>query len=144
MFSFEFCKISKNTCFTEHSGHLWTPSGVLIVLTSLSFILISQFLIFFIILDDHFQSIIKQVHNSLTVHDNSWTLKFDNFSEFQNFISDSPQHRSSFSPSPRASLWPTVYEKRYVTHPLFVFFICLFSTANIMLLLFNVDPRKTI
>ena len=25
-----------------------------------------------------------RVHNSLTVHDNSWSLKFDNFSEFQN------------------------------------------------------------
>ena len=32
---------------------------------------------------------IKQIYNSLTVHDNSWTLKFDNFSEFQNVISDS-------------------------------------------------------
>ena len=36
---------------------------------------------------------IKQVHNSLTVHDNLWTLKFDNFSEFHNVINDS-------SPSP--------------------------------------------
>ena len=33
---------------------------------------------------------IKQVHDSLTVHDNSRTLKFDNFSEFQNAISDNP------------------------------------------------------
>ena len=32
---------------------------------------------------------IRQVLNSLTVHDNSWTLKFDNFSEFKNVISDS-------------------------------------------------------
>ena len=32
---------------------------------------------------------IKQVHNSLTVHDNSWTLKFYNFSDFQDVISDS-------------------------------------------------------
>ena len=31
-----------------------------------------------------------RVHNSLTVHENSCTLKFDNFSKFQNFISDSP------------------------------------------------------
>ena len=30
-----------------------------------------------------------RVHNSLTVHDNSWALKFDNFLEFQNVISDS-------------------------------------------------------
>ena len=33
---------------------------------------------------------IKQVHNSLTIQDNLWTLKFDNFSEFYNVISDSP------------------------------------------------------
>ena len=31
-----------------------------------------------------------RVHNSLKVHDNSWALKFDNFSEFQNVIGDSP------------------------------------------------------
>ena len=31
-----------------------------------------------------------RVHNSLTVHANLWALKFDNFSEFQNVISDSP------------------------------------------------------
>ena len=31
-----------------------------------------------------------QVHNLLTVHNNSWALKFDNFSEFQNVIKDSP------------------------------------------------------
>ena len=30
-----------------------------------------------------------RVHNSLTVQDNSWALKFDNFSEFRNVISDS-------------------------------------------------------
>ena len=29
------------------------------------------------------------VHNSFTVYDNSWPLKVDNFSEFQNVISDS-------------------------------------------------------
>ena len=32
---------------------------------------------------------IKQEYNLLTVHDNSWTLKFDKFSELQNVISDS-------------------------------------------------------
>ena len=32
---------------------------------------------------------IKQIHNSLAVDDNSRALKFDNFSEFQNVISDS-------------------------------------------------------
>ena len=37
-----------------------------------------------------FSSMIKQVQNSLTVHDNSWTLEFDNFFDFQNVISDSP------------------------------------------------------
>ena len=31
-----------------------------------------------------------RVHNSLTTHGNSSTLKFDNFSEFQNVIKDSP------------------------------------------------------
>ena len=31
----------------------------------------------------------KQIHNSLTVHYNSWNLKFDSFSEFQSVISDS-------------------------------------------------------
>ena len=30
-----------------------------------------------------------RVHNSLTVHDNLWALKFDNFSEFQNIASES-------------------------------------------------------
>ena len=33
---------------------------------------------------------IKRAHNSLSVHGNSWTLKFDNFSLFQNVINDSP------------------------------------------------------
>ena len=33
-------------------------------------------------------SIFIQVYNSLTVHDNLWILKFDNFYEFQNVISD--------------------------------------------------------
>ena len=36
----------------------------------------------------------KQVQNSLTVHDNSWTLKFHNFSEFQNVINVSPPAES--------------------------------------------------
>ena len=31
---------------------------------------------------------IKQVHNTLTVHDSSRILKLDSFSEFQNVISD--------------------------------------------------------
>ena len=41
-------------------------------------------------LDDLFPSMIKQVHNSLTVHENSRALKFHHFSEFQNVIGDSP------------------------------------------------------
>ena len=40
-----------------------------------------------------------QLHNSMTVHDNSWALKFDNFSEFQNVISDRPPSPASPSPS---------------------------------------------
>ena len=38
--------------------------------------------------------VVRQIYNPLTVHDSSWTLKFDNFSEFQNVISDSttPTH----------------------------------------------------
>ena len=40
---------------------------------------------------------IKQVHNLLTVHDNLWTLKLDNFSELKNVIGDNsrppPPHR---------------------------------------------------
>ena len=39
-------------------------------------------------LDDLFSSMIQEVLNSLNVYDNLWTLKFDNFSEFQNVISD--------------------------------------------------------
>ena len=31
---------------------------------------------------------IKQVHYSLTAHENSWTLKFDKFTGFQNVIRD--------------------------------------------------------
>ena len=31
-----------------------------------------------------------QVHNLLTVYDNLWALKFDNFSESENVISDNP------------------------------------------------------
>ena len=31
-----------------------------------------------------------RLHNSLTAYDNLWALKFDNFSEFLNIISESP------------------------------------------------------
>ena len=41
-------------------------------------------------LDVIFSSMIKQVHNSLTVHDSSRALKFDDFFEFRNLISDRP------------------------------------------------------
>ena len=39
-------------------------------------------------LDDLFSSMIQEVLNSLNVYDKLWTLEFDNFSEFQNVISD--------------------------------------------------------
>ena len=39
------------------------------------------------------------VHNSLIVHHSSWALKFDNFSEFQNVISDSPPPHTHTQPS---------------------------------------------
>ena len=32
-----------------------------------------------------------RAHNSLTVYEHTWALKFDDFSEFQNVISDNPQ-----------------------------------------------------
>ena len=48
-------------------------------------------------LDVIFSSMIKQVHNSLTVHDSSRALKFDDFFEFRNLISDSPPP----SPTPK-------------------------------------------
>ena len=41
-----------------------------------------------------------RVHNSFTVYDNSWPLKVDNFSEFQNVISDSPPTPSPPPPAP--------------------------------------------
>ena len=72
---------------------------------------------------------IKQVHNSLTVHDNLWILKFDNFSEFQNFISDNnPLHRPHFP----TSLSRIAYENRYVTHPLPIFNSYLFNRIKIV------------
>ena len=52
--------------------------------------LIAQLFTYFVNIRWSFLSMIKQVHNALTVHDNSWALKLDNFSEFQNFISDNP------------------------------------------------------
>ena len=41
------------------------------------------------ILDDLISSTVKQIYNSFTFYGNSSTLKFDDFSEFQNIISDS-------------------------------------------------------
>ena len=38
-------------------------------------------------------------------------MSFDNLSEFQNIISDSPRH-------PPASLWRFTYKNRYATQPL--------------------------
>ena len=65
---------------------------------------------------------IKQVRNSLTVHDNWWTLKFDNFSKLQNVISDSAptleRHYGALvvAPNYRASLWRIAYKNLYVIH----------------------------
>ena len=39
---------------------------------------------------------IRKVQNSLTVHGNSRTLKFDNFSEFRSVISDSQESDYGF------------------------------------------------
>ena len=68
---------------------------------------------------------IKQVHNSSTVHDNLETLKFDNFSEFQNVIKDNPP------PPPPTSLSCIAYENRFVTHPLLIFSSYLFNGIKI-------------
>ena len=46
-----------------------------------------------------------RVHDSLKIHDNSWALKFHNFSEFQNVIKDCP-------PSPTAPLPPPLPPQR--------------------------------
>ena len=45
------------------------------------------------ILDDLFSSMIKQAYYSLTILGNSCTLEFDNFSKFQNIVSDSVLER---------------------------------------------------
>ena len=50
----------------------------------------------------------------MTVDGNSLTLKFDNFSELQNVISDN-------SPTPQTSLSRIAYKNRYVTHLLPIF-----------------------
>ena len=50
-----------------------------------------------------------RVHNSLTVHDNSWALKLDNFSEIQNVSSDNPL--------PPSVIITLCHENRYVIHP---------------------------
>ena len=64
-----------------------------------------------------------RVHNSLTVHDNLWALKFDNFSEFQNVMSDTQR-------PPSASLWRYAYENRYATHLLETSSAILFKLFN--------------
>ena len=55
---------------------------------------------------------IKQVHDSLTVHENSQVLKIDTFSELQNVISP------PLPPQPPASLCRIVYKNIYETQPL--------------------------
>ena len=59
---------------------------------------------------------IKQALNSLTVHGNLWTLKIDNFSEFQNVISDNPTPPPP-SRHPRTLFSRIAHKNRYVTHP---------------------------
>ena len=55
----------------------------------------------------------------MAVHDNLRTLKFDNFSELQNFISDNHPLPKPFPPP--TSLSRISYENRYVTHPIPIF-----------------------
>ena len=45
------------------------------------------------------------------VNDNSPTLKFDNFSHFQNVISN------NLFPQPANVIMTLAYENRYITHP---------------------------
>ena len=52
------------------------------------------------------------------VNDKSWTLKFDNFSHFQNVISNNNPPTPQPLLQPQASLWRITYENRYVTYPL--------------------------
>ena len=65
----------------------------------------------------------------MTVHENLWTLKFDNFSESQNVISDNPP---PLPLHPLTSLSRTAYESRYVTHPLPIFNSYLFNRIKIV------------
>ena len=62
----------------------------------------------------------------MTVHDNLWTLKFYNFSEFQNVISD------NLPPHPPTSLSRIAYENRYVTLSLPIFSSYLFNRIKIV------------
>ena len=57
----------------------------------------------------------RQIYNSLTVHENSWTLKSEGFINFKTSLVIAPHPPSH----PRASLWRTAYENCFVTHPLF-------------------------
>ena len=84
------------------------------------------------------------MYNSLTVYDISWALKFDNFSEFQNMISDSlPTHERHYdvlstkidmwlTPNSNVSVWSRfyavvlngVFSKRWNTQKLIKFSTC--------------------
>ena len=59
---------------------------------------------------------IKQVHKSSAVDHNSWTLKFDHFTNYHHY-----------SPLSRIA-----YENRYVTHPLPIFNSYLFNRMKIV------------
>ena len=63
------------------------------------------------------------VHNSLTVHDNSWALKFDNFSEFQNVIGDS---------SDISDIFEADHKERSFTSYCFIFWMILFQFKNLL------------
>ena len=76
-------------------------------------------------MDGLFSSMIKYVHNSLTVDNNSWTLKLDTFSELQNVISDNTY-------KPPTSLSRIAYKNRYVTHSLPIFHSYLFNRIKIV------------
>ena len=52
---------------------------------------------------------IKQVHNLLTVHDNLWTLKLDNFSELKDVIGD---NRRPLAPHRPTSLSRIAYQEK--------------------------------
>ena len=70
-----------------------------------------NFLIFFLI-DKWYFSIDNLINIREEKYNTTWTFKFDNFSEFQRVISDSPSLLH-----PRPPLWSIAYDNWYVTPP---------------------------